>query len=109
MSMYLDHHHHPKVARPWHRLMAAEDEHTLAYRYQCALARIRSLEQAMERQRLLDAGWSPDCASARVRTSGECLPARGDMLWKGGGYALVWFDGSDRPAVWPCANIEGAG
>jgi hypothetical protein len=73
------------------------------------LYKIRVLEACAERRRGLDAAWRvPPIAGVSVRTCGDCSPGEGLMLWSGGGYALVWFNGCDCPAVWPCINLEAA-
>ncbi len=104
MSMYLDHHHHLRV-RPWHRLTRAEDDLTYHYKYHLKLAEIQALKEDAKRSLALDIR-SLEVNGIRVRTFGECLPASGVMLWKGGGYTLVWWDGGDAPMVWPVGDLE---
>lgn len=103
---YLDHHHHLKEARPWHRHTRAEDELSWSYRYLLKCAEIRTLKEVAERRKILDDMAARSNNIVNVRTCGQCLPASGVMLWKGGGYSLVWFEGADAPMVWPCANLE---
>ncbi len=94
------------AARAWHRHTAEEDALTYAYRYRLARAEIRALKAASDRLLAIDAKWVQGTVSIPVRTCGSCLPASGDMLWRGGGFALVWFEGSDAPMVWPYADLE---
>jgi hypothetical protein len=90
------------MTRPYHLHTRAEDELMYSYRYRCALGRIRALEEIIARMQLLDGA----LIGVRVSTCGACLPAFGTLVWKGGAYALVWFDGSDAPVAWPLVNIE---
>jgi hypothetical protein len=93
--------------RPYQRYTREEDELSFSYRYHCALGRIRTLEAAAERAKMLgDEQALSDRRGVRVSTYGACLPAIGTMLWHGGTHALVWFDGTDAPVVWPLANVE---
>jgi hypothetical protein len=81
----------------------------MEHRYRRTLARVHNLEARAEHRRALDAAWRvPSIAGVPVRTCGDCSPGDGVMLWCGGGHALVWFAGCDRPAVWPCVNLEPA-
>jgi hypothetical protein len=69
--------------------------------------RLHELERHIARREGLDAAWRvPPTAGVAVKACGECSPGSGYMLWYGGGYGMVWFDGCDRPVVWPCANLE---
>jgi hypothetical protein len=79
----------------------------LSYRYRELLLRIHELERQIARMDGLGAAWRfPPTAGVAVKTCGACTPGSGHMLWYGSGHALVWFDGCDRPVVWPCANLE---
>jgi hypothetical protein len=82
-------------------------ENWLESRYRELLVRVQLLELRVARQEALDAAWrAPPIAGVKVATCGECSPGAGLMLWSGGGHALVWFTGCDRPVVWPRVNLE---
>jgi hypothetical protein len=78
-------------------------------RYRKLLVRYCALERRLARREALDVKWRcPSSAGVAVRTCGPTSPGSGVMLWYGGGNALVWFTGCDRPVVWPCENLEAA-
>lgn len=80
---------------------------SVEYLYRQLLLRVHELEEEVARREALEAAWRlPPIAGARVKTCGDCSPGTGLMLWTGGGHALVWFAGCDRPVVWPCVNLE---
>jgi hypothetical protein len=92
------------------RDIIAQSDWSVVYRYRQLLHRVHSLEARVERREELDLAWrAPSIAGVSVRTCGDCSPGAGVMLWYGGGHALVWFTGCDRPVVWPCVNLEVAG
>lgn len=80
-------------------------ELSFSYRYKKALEKIIQLKDAALERKLLDESWSSDGQPINVKTNGACTPASGVMLWKGGKFALVWFDNCDRPVVWQCSNL----
>lgn len=77
--------------------------------YRKLLIRVHKAERRLARIEALEEKWSvPPATGIAVRTCGPCSPGKGVMLWRGGGSALVWFTGCDRPVVWPCENLEAA-
>lgn len=88
--------------RGWHRHTAEEDKLRYSTKYVYALEEIKSLRTSLEHMSKLFSS----STEVPVKTRGECLPASGYMLWSGGGFALVWFEGSNVPMVWPNADLE---
>ena len=96
------------INRTWRETIAGTDW-PLEYRYRKLLIRVYALERKMELRKALDEAWrAPGPGGVSVRTCGDCSPGCGVMLWTGGGHALVWFTGCDRPVVWPCEDLEAA-
>lgn len=91
------------MVRAYRHHTPEEDELCYSTRYLGALAKIRVLKETLKQIQLLNSSG----IGIRVQTSGDtCLPASGNMLWIGGGFTCVWFDGCDQPVVWPMADLE---
>ncbi len=103
----LGHHHSRKTKdrvepRSWRRHTLEEDKLRYSTRYTRKLAEVQALKEVVKRLITLKTTTS----GIRVKTCGACLPASGEMLWKGDGYALVWWEGSGAPTVWPASDLD---
>lgn len=109
---FLGHHHSIESKRRigeasrGRRRPETRDEPSYFILYRRALARAQTLEAELDLLKDLNNAWVIRCGSLPVKTRGACLPATGEMLWRGRGFALVWFSGCDQPMVWPYGDLE---
>ena len=93
-----------KEARVYRHLTGPhKDDLAVSYRYACALAVIKQLKDNIARIEALNK--EVGGGQMAVKTHGDWTPAAGIMLWRGGAFALVWFDGADAPTVCPFSSL----
>jgi hypothetical protein len=94
-----------REARAFRLLTGTKDDLAVSYRYSCALATIRQLKNQITRIETLNKASDIGDQQIGVKTHGDWTPASGLMLWRGGNFALVWFDGADAPTVCPFSSL----